>query len=72
MKKSNNKSNKVFVPIIMILAILTIAVIAFTVLVRIKGGHSSSAKEQSDTSVVEAVDSGTEVDFVEDYKLNNK
>lgn len=71
MKKSNNKSNKVFVPIIIILAILTIAVIALTVLVRIKGGHSSSAKEQSDTSVVESVDNGTEVDFVEDYKLDD-
>lgn len=71
MKKSNNKSNKVFVPVIIILVILTIGVIALTVLVRIKGGHSSSAKEQSDTSVVEAVDSGTEVDFVEDYKLDD-
>lgn len=71
MKKSNSKSNKVFVPIIIVLAILTIAVIALTVLVRMKGGHSSSAKEQSDTSVVEAVDSGTEVDFVEDYKLDD-
>lgn len=40
MKKSNSKSNKVFVPIIIVLAILTIAVIALTVLVRMKGGHS--------------------------------
>ncbi len=71
MKKSNSKRNKVFVPIIIVLVILTIAVIALTVLVRMKGGHSSSAKEQSDTSVVEAVDSGTEVDFVEDYKLDD-
>ncbi|WP_455721230.1 YARHG domain-containing protein [Agathobacter sp.] len=71
MEKRDSKMKKIFIPIIIVLAILTIAFMALTVMVRVTGGHSSRFVDaKDDTSAVE--EAGTQTaDTVTGYELDD-
>lgn len=70
MEKKDNKMKKIFLPIIIVLAVLSVAFIAITVTIVITGGHSSkSGKVEQDTSVA-VEENTTGAEYVSGYELD--
>lgn len=70
-QKSNDKGKKVLLPIIMVLAILTIGFIVLTIAVKVTGSHSSKLSSVKGDGSTEAVANSQEVENVYEYELDD-
>ncbi len=66
----STKIKKIFLPIVIVLAVLTVAFIALTVVVKVTGGHPSSASSQKAKESTEVEAESNEVSYVSNYKLS--